>query len=64
MCFSKEDIIVSDSLSRPLSMEELDESLWSDKFEMRQSSSVKLQLCSHATEYMQPIVQYWRTIIV
>ena len=31
MCFSKEDIIVSDSLSRPLSMEELDDSLWSDK---------------------------------
>ena len=31
MCFSKEYVTVTDSLLRPLSMEDLDGSLWSDK---------------------------------
>ena len=31
MCFSKEDITVTDSLLRPISMEDIDNSLWSDK---------------------------------
>ena len=31
MCFSKENITLKDSLSRPLSLETVDSSLWSDK---------------------------------
>ena len=31
MCFSREDVTVTDSLLRPLSMENRDGSLWSDK---------------------------------
>ena len=31
MCFSKEDLIDTDSLARPISMEDIDSSLWSDK---------------------------------
>ena len=31
MCFSKEDILRKDSLSRPISLENIDNSLWSDK---------------------------------
>ena len=31
MCFSREDVTLTDSLLRPLSMEDLDNSLWSDK---------------------------------
>ena len=35
MCFSKEDVTVTDSLLRPLSMEDLDGSLWNDKCDYR-----------------------------
>ena len=35
MCFPKEDVTVTDSLLRPLSMEDLDGSLWSDKCDYR-----------------------------
>ena len=31
MCFSKKDVTVNDSLSRPISMENIDNSLWNDK---------------------------------
>ena len=31
MCFSNEDVTITDSLSRPLSMENISESLWSNK---------------------------------
>ena len=31
MCFSNEDVTLTDSLSRPLLMENISESLWSDK---------------------------------
>ena len=35
MCFSKGDVTVTDSLLRPLLMEDLDGSLWSDKCDYR-----------------------------
>ena len=31
MCFSKKDVTTNDSLSRPIYMENIDNSLWNDK---------------------------------
>ena len=31
MCFLKEDVTINDTLLRPISMEDIDSSLWSDK---------------------------------
>ena len=43
MCFSKKDVAVTDSLLRPISMEDIDNSLWSDKcdyWEMEQCANL------------------------
>ena len=43
MCFSREDILTKDSLLRPISMEDVDSSLWSDKcdyWDMKQCSNL------------------------
>ena len=36
MCFSKEDVTTNDSLSRPINMGNIDNSLWNDKCDYRE----------------------------
>ena len=65
MCLDVDEMTVTDNLTRPIGLEDLNPTLWSDKCDekhnrMHQPEPTKLQPCSSPTQCMQLTQQFKR----